>query len=432
MTKLSFNQDPLVRKVTSFFLAGQLGALVLVFAFIGLKLQGVALALSCLTFLLFLAVGFWLLFRYARHPLVQEKRTVAAQVLALRTDILTQEQLIQSAAKKRGELTQAQQSEMKKALEALQNDYIRAGLQMNSIRDAAIPGIGNALKARLAENGITSALHVTGSIASISGFGAAKQSALFAWRGAVLQHLEKSKPARLPFDQSDRINDKYLVLQDQNDRAEDHARNQKQKLDDELSSLLPRAESLSSITFLSYLNKSLASRGLVSAFIALILICSQTTSGFGATSAALMASIPTATASVTPSQTFTPTLTPTNTLTPTVTYTSTITLTPTITDTPTDTFTPTITSTPTTTGTPTKTRTPIPTRTRTPLPTHTSIPGGGGAGGDGSCDPSYPTVCIPPPPPDLDCGDIPYKRFKVLPPDPHGFDRDRDGIGCES
>jgi micrococcal nuclease len=50
----------------------------------------------------------------------------------------------------------------------------------------------------------------------------------------------------------------------------------------------------------------------------------------------------------------------------------------------------------------------------------------------GSCDPSYPDVCIPPPPPDLDCGDIPYRRFRVLPPDPHRFDRDRNGIGCES
>lgn len=47
------------------------------------------------------------------------------------------------------------------------------------------------------------------------------------------------------------------------------------------------------------------------------------------------------------------------------------------------------------------------------------------------CDPSYPTVCIPPPPPDLDCGDIPYRNFTVLSPDPHRFDRDGDGIGCE-
>ena len=48
------------------------------------------------------------------------------------------------------------------------------------------------------------------------------------------------------------------------------------------------------------------------------------------------------------------------------------------------------------------------------------------------CDPSYPGVCIPPPPPDLNCGDIEYREFVVLPPDPHGFDRNEDGIGCES
>jgi micrococcal nuclease len=41
-------------------------------------------------------------------------------------------------------------------------------------------------------------------------------------------------------------------------------------------------------------------------------------------------------------------------------------------------------------------------------------------------------VCIPPAPPDLDCKDVPYRRFQVLAPDPHNFDRDDDGIGCES
>lgn len=48
------------------------------------------------------------------------------------------------------------------------------------------------------------------------------------------------------------------------------------------------------------------------------------------------------------------------------------------------------------------------------------------------CDPSYPDVCIPPFPPDLDCGQIGARRFTVLPPDPHGFDGDGDGVGCES
>lgn len=49
----------------------------------------------------------------------------------------------------------------------------------------------------------------------------------------------------------------------------------------------------------------------------------------------------------------------------------------------------------------------------------------------GNCDPSYPTVCIPPPPPDLDCKDITHRRFQVLPPDPHRFDGNGDGVGCE-
>lgn len=49
----------------------------------------------------------------------------------------------------------------------------------------------------------------------------------------------------------------------------------------------------------------------------------------------------------------------------------------------------------------------------------------------GGCDPSYPDVCIPPYPPDLDCPQVGYVGFHVVGPDPHGFDRDRDGIGCE-
>ena len=55
-----------------------------------------------------------------------------------------------------------------------------------------------------------------------------------------------------------------------------------------------------------------------------------------------------------------------------------------------------------------------------------------GTGAATRCDPAYPTVCIPPPPPDLDCGDITFRRFTVLPPDPHRFDGDHDGVGCES
>jgi micrococcal nuclease len=74
--------------------------------------------------------------------------------------------------------------------------------------------------------------------------------------------------------------------------------------------------------------------------------------------------------------------------------------------------------------------TPPPPTTPPPVtqPPLATVPPGGAA----ACDPAYPDVCIPPAPPDLDCGQIAARRFRVLAPDPHGFDGDSDGIGCES
>ncbi len=69
------------------------------------------------------------------------------------------------------------------------------------------------------------------------------------------------------------------------------------------------------------------------------------------------------------------------------------------------------------------TPTPAPKPTFTPPPSPPPTP---------DCDASYPGVCIPPAPPDLDCGDITFRRFTVVGADPHGFDGDNDGIGCES
>ncbi len=48
-----------------------------------------------------------------------------------------------------------------------------------------------------------------------------------------------------------------------------------------------------------------------------------------------------------------------------------------------------------------------------------------------NCDSSYPTICLPARGPDLDCRNIKYRRFRVIGRDRHGFDRDRDGVGCE-
>jgi micrococcal nuclease len=78
---------------------------------------------------------------------------------------------------------------------------------------------------------------------------------------------------------------------------------------------------------------------------------------------------------------------------------------------------------PTTTTQPPTTTLP-PTTTTTAVVTTTTV--------QANCSSSYPDFCIPPPPPDLDCGDIGAKDFTVRSPDPHGFDGDSDGVGCES
>ena len=73
--------------------------------------------------------------------------------------------------------------------------------------------------------------------------------------------------------------------------------------------------------------------------------------------------------------------------------------------------------------TPTVSPTPTGTATPSPEPTITAQPG---------CDPSYPGVCIPSPPPELSCDEVEFRDFVVLPPDPHGFDSNKDGYGCPS
>lgn len=93
---------------------------------------------------------------------------------------------------------------------------------------------------------------------------------------------------------------------------------------------------------------------------------------------------------------------------------------------------PTDTAAPAATAQPSATRAPAPTAPPI-VPTSTVevvVPTDTAPAPAANCDPSYPDVCIPPPPPDLNCGDIPFRNFRVLPPDPHNFDGNNDGIGC--
>lgn len=76
--------------------------------------------------------------------------------------------------------------------------------------------------------------------------------------------------------------------------------------------------------------------------------------------------------------------------------------------------------------------TPVPSSPPVVSPPRPTVPGTTAPSRNSNCDASYPGICIPRNSPDLDCRDVPYRNFVVRQPDPHRFDGNRDGIGCES
>jgi uncharacterized protein YraI len=58
-------------------------------------------------------------------------------------------------------------------------------------------------------------------------------------------------------------------------------------------------------------------------------------------------------------------------------------------------------------------------------------PSYGQAPAQAACEPSYPDFCLPVGAQVMSCGDIPHRSFRVVPPDPYGFDPNQNGIGCE-
>ncbi len=422
MSGIVFEEDRASRNVTRFLLMVQILAGGIVLALILFQFYSLALSVSCITFLVFAGMTLWLYVHYQKIPLVREKRQLHKRVLDLGNKTAKEGNVIQAAIRKRSVLFQDQQDETKVVLHKSQQAYIKNGLEGSYIKAAQIPSVGPKLKERLAEHRILTAAQIKGErLSKIPGFGASKQQALFTWKNTLMLRLESTKPTQLTDAQAETLNAKYRALHNENDTTERNAKARKRDLANELNTIRPRLEHLDSITFIAYISRSLDSRKAVGMRLAAVLIGAQFVSSVSAAASSIIASIPTVT------------LTLTATALPTQTFTLTITFTPTITDAPTAIATPSQTSTPAFASTPLPTATLLP--TFTPLvilqPTNTpQIPLSGG-GGNG-CDPAYPTVCIPPPPPDLDCPEIPSKNFQVLDPDPHNLDRDSDGLGCEN
>ena len=422
MTNVTFKDDPSSRKAMRFLLFLQVTAMLMVIGLILFESYSLALTISFLTFIVFIATLVWLYLRYQKIPIVKEKAQVQQRLLKAQNKIRSEVRDIQSARKKRESLLQQEKDEIQATLKKSQEDYLAHGLANSSLKHANIIGIGPKLKERLAGYEVVTAAQVGSNLSKIPGFAAGKRQALLEWRSAVTARLDSTKPISLTYDQFEYITHTYQVLRQLNDKAEKNAQDNKRAAEYDLNSLAPRLKQLTPIRFVNYASRSLASRDMAATLIAVILIVAQLVSSVGAAASSLIASsIPTATPKIA------------DTSLSTDIFTSTISFTPTITNTATNTFAATITDLPTLTFTPPATATTIPTLTPQLIlgPTNTPyIPVSGGGSGD--CDPAYPTVCIPSSPPDLDCGDIPYKRFEVLPPDPHDFDREGDGMGCES
>jgi len=375
MSNISFVDDPYSRKVTRLLLLLQIAAMVIVVRLSLIDHFFFALAISFLTFFVLIASLLWLYARYRDFPIIREKRELERLTLKFQKGIQNEEKIIQTAIKTRADLFQSERGEINTALRTLQKNHLENGLAAASVQEA------------------------------------------------VMEKLESTIPVSLPNEQLETIKQKYQALQDQNNASERKALASKQMLGYELISFRERLQQLAPFTFIRYLGRSLASRRVFAAPLVFLLIGTQVVSSVSATvftTSSMMASIPTVKSS--PLGTALPTGTivpfPTKMILPTATVTLTTSQTPMATVSPTEMFTATV--------------TPRPLSTLPVQPSNTAyIPVSGGED-NSKCDPSYLGVCIPPSPADLDCKDVPYRRFQVFSPDPHHFDRDGDGIGCES
>ena len=336
VSNISFVDDVFSRRVIRFLLVLEIAAMIVVVALSFNHLFFPALIISFLTLLLFAATLHWLYTRYQGLPVIREKRQLERLSLKFQKRIQMEEKNIQAVIKGRADLFQAEKEENNTALRTLQKDHIENGLTAASLQDAAIEGIGEKFKERLAEYNIRSAGDITEQVSEVPGFGGTKHQALINWRRSMLQDLESTKPGSLPEQQSEAIQARYRALQDQNNATYRKALASKQMLEYELISFHERLEQLAPFTFPRYLSRALASRGMVAVPLALILVLTQVVSSVSATAStafSIMASVPsaqafparTATLAVTPTptvlstETISSTASPTEPLTPTAT-----------------------------------------------------------------------------------------------------------------
>ena len=282
MADVRFKDDPSARKVMRFLLFLQVTAMLVVIGLILLGSYPLALVISFLTLIVFIAALVWLYLRFQKIPIVREKADVQKRLLNAQNRIRKEENKIQAARRKRESLYKEEQAEVNETLKKAQDAHIEKGLASSALKHANIPGLGPKLKERLAGYGVVSAAQVGRNLSRIPGFGQDKQQALMDWRGEVLVRLEGTKPISLSNEQFEYIMNTYQALRKLNDAAEKTAQDNKRAAEYDLNSLAPRLKQLAPINFMAYASGSLASRSRAATLAAVILIVALLVSSVGA------------------------------------------------------------------------------------------------------------------------------------------------------
>jgi hypothetical protein len=291
VSNISFVDDLFSRRV---LLLLEIAAMIVVVVLSFNHLFFLALIISFITLLLFVATLRWLYTRYQGLPVVREKKELERLSLKFQKRMQMEEKNVQAAIKGRADLFQAEKEESNTTLRTLQKNHIENGLAAASLQDATIDGIGEKFKERLAEYSIHWAGDITERISEVPGFGETKRQALIDWRSSVLQNLESTKPVSLPEKQVEAIQKKYRALQDENNAVHRRALASRQMLEYEVLSFRERLGQLAPFTFPRYLSRALASRTMVAVPLSLVLVLTQLVSSVSATASiafSMMASV---------------------------------------------------------------------------------------------------------------------------------------------
>jgi len=256
MTKPKFDQ-PLTteNKAIKYALGANLLLLIILFVTNNENNWGNILGLTCVSTLIIMGLCAYIFMRYRKHDLTRKKSLATKQLqedtaalyqikdriskIALeRSTISNNEQseikqrntrhtqILQDLEKRRQTAATTHPHELSKDLADLQKRHIALGLQATTIKDAKIPGVGPKLKQRLASNGMTSAYDISKiRVSNISGFGVVKVRSVMAWKSDIENHLNQTKPSKLPpdikFEIDSIYNQEYASIQVKRDAAED-------------------------------------------------------------------------------------------------------------------------------------------------------------------------------------------------------------------